>query len=133
MTGSSNRAVVRSLPERRLETIVGRHRFVTEHTGLGPTPPDLFVASLAACIAVYVGSYCRTAGLDATGLEVDLAFDRDETRLSGFRATVRLPKAVVGSRIAAIERVAHACLIHETVRSFAGCGITIVDATAAAA
>jgi putative redox protein len=43
-------------------------------TDAGPTPTDLFVASLAACTAHYAGRFLRRHGIDATGLEVAYSF-----------------------------------------------------------
>jgi uncharacterized OsmC-like protein len=121
-------ATTRYLGGKRFETAVGSHAFVTDHTGMGPTPPDFFAASLAGCVGIYVANYCEKAGLDATGLEVDLEFSKDSDRMSGFSIRVRLPNAVLGPRAAAVQKVAEACLVHETVRTFGECPITVEGA-----
>jgi uncharacterized OsmC-like protein len=128
-------AVSSYLGGRRFDTEVNRRHFITDHAGGGPTPPDLFVASISACIGIYVADYCEKVGLDATGLRVELTFDKsaDKTRLVDFGVTVHLPNAAVGPRREAIRRVASACLIHETLRAFVDFPIEVRDAAAPAA
>jgi uncharacterized OsmC-like protein len=121
------RATTRSLRGRRFETEVGPQRFITDHGGPGPTPPDFFVASLTACVAVYVAGYCRKAGIDATDMSVELECDRGDRLMSDFRIAVRLPQAELGPRAAAVRRVAEACLVHATIRSFVETPITVED------
>lgn len=115
------------------ETAVGKHRFRTDHTGVGPTPPDFFVASLAACIGIYVNGYCEKVGLDASGLTVELDYEKTPMLMTDFAVRVRLPHAVLGPRAAAVQRVAEACFVHETIRTFGVCPITVEGAEAAAA
>lgn len=124
------RAATRYLGGKRFETEVDKHTFATDHTGMGPTPPDLFVASLAACVGIYVTTYCEKVGLDTTGLTVDLDYEKGPHRMSGFSVRVRLPYADLGARAAAVQRVAEACLVHETIRTFAGCPIKVEGAIA---
>ncbi len=119
------RAVTRYAGHRRFETEVGKHTFTTDHTGAGPTPPDFFVASLAACVGIYVSTYCEKVGLDTTGLTVDLDYDKKPDRMSDFSIRVRLPHADLGARAAAVQRVAEACLVHETICTFSGCPIVV--------
>jgi putative redox protein len=72
----------------------------------GPTPPELFVASLGSCVAAFVASYCERAGVDDRGLAVDVEYDKadDPTRLVNLRVVVRLPNATCGHREAALRR-----------------------------
>ncbi len=127
------RATTRYLGGKRFETEVGNQRFTTDHNGAGPTPPDLFVTSIAACIGIYVASYCARVGLDATDLTVELEYAKDSTRMSHFSVRVRLPHAELGARAGAVQRVAESCFVHETIRTFADCPITIEGAVTAAA
>lgn len=121
-------ATTRYLGGKRFDTAVGNHSFRTDHTGIGPTPPDLFVASLTGCIGIYVAGYCEKVGLDATDLTVELECTKGTDRMSDFTVRVRLPHAELGARAAAVQRVAEACLVHETIRTFAECPITIEGA-----
>ena len=47
---------------------------------LGPTPTELFVASLAACVAFYARRFLARHGLDATGLRVEAAYTMSPDR-----------------------------------------------------
>ena len=127
------RATTRYLGARRFETAVGKHTFQTDHAGAGPTPPDFFVASLAACVGIYVSGYCEKVGLDATDLTIDLDYEKGHDRMSDFSIRVRLPHAELGARAAAVQRVAEACLVHQTIRTFADCPIAIEGAVASVA
>lgn len=122
------RATTRYLGDRRFATDVGVQTFTTDHNGTGPTPPDLFVASLAACIGIYVTTYCEKVGLDATDLTVDLQTTKGPDRMSAFSVQVHLPRAVLGARAGAVQRVAEACLVHETIRTFSDCPIRVEGA-----
>ena len=60
---------------------MGRHTIVVDQpveaggTDTGPTPTDLFVASLASCTAHYAGRFLRRHGISSDGLEVACAFE----------------------------------------------------------
>jgi len=105
------------------ETEVGGQRIATDVTppmggkGRAPTPPDLFVVSLGACVAAFVAHYCEQQGIDTRDLSVETAFEKAEQPvcLTNFRVDVRLPHAECGDREAAVQRVADHCIIHETL------------------
>jgi uncharacterized OsmC-like protein len=83
----------------------------------GPTPPQLFVASLSSCIAIFATSYCNNAGINAEGLSVSLSFDKlkDPAKLANFKAQIKIPKGDVGKREKAVIAAASHCPIHETI------------------
>ena len=59
-----------------------------------PTPTELFVASLAACVAFYAGRYLTRHGYCRDGLIVSAGFDMASdrpARVSGIRLTVQAP------------------------------------------
>lgn len=106
------------------EAIMGEHRLTIDVSpsrggkGRGPRSTQLFVASLASCVAVFVASYCERAGLDATDLSVDVNYGEDDaepTSLVDLEVVINLPNAEVGDRREAIRRVADHCPVHETV------------------
>lgn len=107
------------------ETQLGRHSVLIDvpptmgGTDRGPTPPEFFVASLGSCVAALVANYCKNAGLDATGLSVDVDFDKveDPARLTNVKVLIHLPHADVNGREKAILRVAERCPVHETICS----------------
>ena len=59
-----------------------------------PTPTELFVASLATCVAFYAGQYLTRHGYGRDGLTVSAGFDMASdrpARVSGIRLTVTAP------------------------------------------
>ena len=60
---------------------IGRHTIAVDQpveaggTDTGPTPTDLFVASLASCTAHYAGRFLRRHGISPDGLEVACVFE----------------------------------------------------------
>ncbi len=110
--------------EAGLEAVIGRHRVVVDvpvssgGKDRGPTPQELFVASLGSCVAAFVASYCDRAGLDARDLSVDVSFEQaheEPTSLEDLEVVIKLPHAECGERVEAIRRVAEHCPVHETV------------------
>jgi uncharacterized OsmC-like protein len=86
----------------------------------GPTPPEVFVASLGSCVAALVANYCNKAKLNTDGLVVDVVYEKapDPTRLVNLRVKVDLPNADISGRERAIERVADHCPVHQTICSW---------------
>ncbi|AGA89876.1 putative redox protein, regulator of disulfide bond formation [Thioflavicoccus mobilis 8321] len=123
------------------ETEVGRHSILNDvmptpewgGKNRHPTPPDYFVASISSCIAAFVVQYCNRAGLDTTGMTIELSFEKGEkpAHLKDFNANIHLPNAEVGDRMAALKRAAESCTIHETIaRMTDGIAIEVTDKTA---
>jgi putative redox protein len=127
----------RYLGDMTFESTVGSHRMVIDvptsmgGADRGPTPPELFVASLGSCVAAFVAQYCERTGLDTTDLAVDVAFEKaeDPTRLINLQVTIRLPHAECHDREAAIRRVAEHCPVHASIASFDGLIFQILDRT----
>jgi putative redox protein len=105
------------------ESKIGNHSLVIDvpdsmgGTDRGPTPPQIFIASLGSCIAAFVANYCNNVGLDTTGMSVDVSFEKveDPTRLTNVVVDVNLPNAATKGREKAILRVAGHCPVHETI------------------
>jgi len=85
----------------------------------GPTPPQIFIASLGSCIGAFVAQYCEKSGIDDSGMTVDLSFEKaeDPTRLVDLHAVIKLPKGDCGKRVKAIEKVAGHCPVHATIKT----------------
>jgi len=105
------------------ESKIGNHSLIIDvpdsmgGTDRGPTPPQVFVASLGSCIAAFVAHYCNNVGLDTTDMSVDVSFEKveDPTRLTDVVVDVNLPNADTKGREKAILRVAGHCPVHETI------------------
>jgi len=116
--------VVKHKGDMEFETQIGNHTLTIdippENNGKdrGPTPPQLFIASLSSCIAVFVASYCNNVGINAEGLSVTLAYDKltKPSCLGNLKAVIRIPEGDVGKKEKAVMRAAELCLIQETIR-----------------
>ncbi len=67
----------------RYRVTMGAHAITVDQpdTGdAGPTPTDLFVASLAACVAHYAGRFFARHGIAPEGFGVDCAFEMSKER-----------------------------------------------------
>jgi putative redox protein len=86
-------------------------------TDSGMNPPETFMASLGACVGVYVAHYGRAAKLDMEGMKIDMDWQlsEDKTKIARIQISIALPQAEVGKRQKAVLDVAHHCLIHNTI------------------
>lgn len=131
MTTNENRAAdnqmeISFLGGESYEIAVRGHRVLVDQpadSGGGdtaPTPTELFVASLASCIAFYAGRYLTRHGYDRTGLTVaagfDLATDRP-ARVSGVRISVKVPTDLPEERWPALTAVVQHCTVHNTLHN----------------
>ncbi|HYO89614.1 MAG TPA: OsmC family protein [Candidatus Limnocylindrales bacterium] len=66
----------------KVTIITGNHTFITDEPAdsggldLGPTPMDLLVGSLGACVAVTVRLYATRKGWPLEGVDVDVEMER---------------------------------------------------------
>jgi uncharacterized OsmC-like protein len=128
-------AITRYEGDMLFQTEIGGQHITTDVTppmggkGRAPTPPDLFVVSLGACVAAFVAHYCEHQGIDTRGLSVETTFEKagNPPCLTDFRVDVRLPHAECGDREAAVQRVAEHCIIHETLSHLQAVQIRIHD------
>jgi uncharacterized OsmC-like protein len=121
--------------ERVFETQVGDHRILNDvpptpewgGKGRHPTPPDYFVASLSSCIAAFVQQCCQQSGVDATGMSVEINYEKgtNPAHLKELMVDVHLPNADVGARSEAIKRVSGHCTVHETICKMQGLPISV--------
>jgi len=86
---------------------------------LGPTPTELFVASLAGCAGFYAERYLRRHGLPDEGLCVRASFEMATgrpARVASIALRVLLPEAIPAERMAPLERVIAGCTVHNSIR-----------------
>jgi uncharacterized OsmC-like protein len=84
-----------------------------------PTPTELFVAGLAACVAFYAGRFLRRHGLPEDGLavECDFAFASDRpARVGEISLRVILPEGFPDERRKALRSVVEHCTVHNSLR-----------------
>ena len=98
----------------------------------GPTPTELFIASLASCVAFYVRRYLARHDLPTERLAVEATFDMGArpTRVSGVHVRLILPAGVPAERRDALLAVATHCTVHNTLTTAPEVSITLADTAA---
>jgi putative redox protein len=84
----------------------------------GPSPTELFAASLAGCVAYFAQRFLRRNGVDVDDLVVSARFDAatdKPPRVARISVDVTLPKIADPLRHA-VERVIDGCTIHNSLR-----------------
>jgi uncharacterized OsmC-like protein len=101
---------------------VGPHQLVVDQppaaggTDLGPTPTDIFVAGLAACVAYYGGKYLRENDLpDALTVRCRYKWALNPNRVSRMELSVQAPGLDAEHRDGFVAAVDH-CSVHNTLR-----------------
>jgi uncharacterized OsmC-like protein len=85
----------------------------------GMTPPEIFVASLATCMGVYILNYCKNIGINPNDmmLSVDWKKASNPARIGSIKVEIKLPKIKAKDRQKAIIKVAEHCLVHNTIQT----------------
>jgi len=93
----------------------------------GPSPVELLAASLGACIAMIVQSYCENHGYGGdVGVSLTTELADKPKRIERIVVDLELPDGIPEDRMQAIKRVAQRCPIHETLKSPPGVDIDVV-------
>lgn len=81
-----------------------------------PTPTELFVMSLASCVAFYAERFLRRHRLSTEGLSVSCAYGWAEGphRVGSLELSIHAP-GLSDERRVAFERVVERCTIHNTL------------------
>ena len=97
-----------------------------------PTPTELFIASLASCVAFYARRYLKRHDLPTGGLAVESTFEMGSrpARVAGIDLRLILPEGVPPERLDALLAVATHCTVHNTLESTPDVSITLADAPA---
>jgi uncharacterized OsmC-like protein len=102
----------------------------------GPTPTELFAASLAACVGFYAERFLRRHGLEADRLRVDchatMASDRP-ARVAAIALRVGGLPELPPNRSAALLAVIEHCTVHNSIREAPTIEIGLAAAMAASA
>lgn len=82
-----------------------------------PTPTELFVGSLASCVAFYTRRYLARHGLPFDGLTVNAVYKVGSrpARVCDVRIDIDLPDGVPQERRSALLAVASHCTVHNTL------------------
>lgn len=98
-------------------------------TDQAPTPTELFVASLASCVAFYAGRYLRRHELPVDGLAVHAEYTiaPRPARVGELRLELVVPSGVPAARRDALLAVASHCTVHNTLMNAPHVSIAMVD------
>lgn len=103
---------------------IGKHGLVVDQPhdaggdDLGPTPTELFVASLAACVGFYAERFMRRHGIAPEGLAVVCAFAMSEdrpARVTSIDLKLSLPHGFPATRRTALMRIVERCTVHNSI------------------
>ncbi|MFP3854513.1 MAG: OsmC family protein [Anaerolineales bacterium] len=111
------------------ETVMGDHTLTIDvpagmgGSDRGPTPPQVFIASIGSCVGALVADYCQRNDVDTRGMTVDVDFEKADkpTRLTNLKVTINMPQGeCTKKRETVIRRVAEHCPVHETINTLEG-------------
>jgi putative redox protein len=123
-TTGSTHLQVRFVDGETYEAHVRGHRLRVDQpadvggTDAAPTPTELFVASLATCVAFYAGRYLTRHGYSRDGLGVtadyQMAADRP-ARVTAIQLGLRVPADLPAELRPALQAVAAHCTVHNSL------------------
>ena len=107
----------------RYDVTSGTHMLVTDQPiadgggDAGMSPVELFVGSLASCVAYFVGRYCARHQIPCEGFTVDAEWSYAEQphRVGAVELRVNLPSAVTPEQREKLLKVAHGCTVHQSL------------------
>jgi len=123
MEGSPNPIVVRHLGGDRLEIEVGSFRLIADQPvkdggdGTGPSPTELFLSGLAACVAFFAQRFLRRHELSTAGLTVscDYGWAENPHRIGEIDLKVDAPSLKPDLHEAFVRVIEH-CTLHSTLQ-----------------
>lgn len=107
----------------RYDITSGKHRVVTDQPegdggqDTGMSPAELFVGSLASCVAYFVGQFCARHNISRDGLAVYADWDMAEGphRVGRIEIAIHLPHRVPVGLKERLLKVAHGCTVHQSI------------------
>ena len=85
----------------------------------GPTPSELFVASLAGCVGYFARRFLVRHDIPTGGLGVKATYAYAEdapSRVASIDVQLAVPDAFPGSKLPALMRVVDRCTVHNSLR-----------------
>jgi putative redox protein len=110
--------------DRLLVRIRGHHLLVDQPVDeggedAGPTPTELFVAGLGACVGFFAERFLRRHGLAVDGLTVrtNYEFTKDRpTRVGFIEVQLVVPGGLTPKQTEALQAVVEHCTVHNSLR-----------------
>jgi len=84
----------------------------------GPTPTELFVASLAGCVAYYAVTFLQRRGVDTEGMQVvcrHTMSDEGPHRVASIDVDVPVPAGIDPNWLAPLQRSIDHCVVHNSL------------------
>ena len=107
----------------RYDITSGTHRIVTDQPvgdggqDTGMSPVELFVGSVASCVAYFVGQFCARHNISRDGLAVHADWDtaKGPHRVGRIDIAIHLPHRIPAELKGRLLKVAHGCTVHQSV------------------
>jgi putative redox protein len=107
----------------RYDITCGQHRIVTDQPAedggqdAGMSPVELFVGSVAGCVAYFVGQFCARHQISREGLVVHADWDLAEHphRVGRIEIDIHLPHRIPVELKERLLKVAHGCTVHQSL------------------
>ena len=107
----------------RYDIVSGKHRIITDQpvedggqdAGMGPV--ELYVGSVASCVAYFVGQFCGRHGIARDGLAVEAEWTMAEGphRVGRIDIAIHLPHRITSDQRERLLKVAHGCTVHQSI------------------
>ena len=125
----------------KFEVAIRHHRFRVDQPladggqDPAPTPTELFVSSLAACVAFYARRFLTRHDLPIEGLsvEADYSIATRPARIDAIMIRLRVPDGVPADKRAALRAVASHCTVHNTLEARPRVNIDLIPVRSKAA
>lgn len=117
----------------RYDITSGKHRVVTDQPAedggqdAGMSPVELFVGSVASCVAYFVGQFCARHNISRDGLSIEADWDMAENphRVGRIDVIIHLPHRIAVELKDRLLKVAHGCTVHQSIASALTITITL--------
>ena len=117
----------------RYDITCGQHRIVTDQPAegggqdAGMSPVELFVGSVAGCVAYFVGLFCARHQISREGLSVDADWEIAEQphRVGRIEIVIHLPHRISAELKERLLKIAHGCTVHQSIASALTITITL--------
>lgn len=98
-------------------------------TDIGPTPTELFVASLASCVAFYARRYFARHEVDPGELSVHATYEMTTKppRVGEIEISVHVPADLPAARREALLAVVNHCTVHNSLTTPPEVSISLAD------
>ena len=107
----------------RYDIVSGTHRIVTDQPvedggqDAGVSPVELFVGSVASCVAYFVGRFCTRHGISQEGSYVEADWDMVENphRVGHIGLSIHLSDPLTPELQDRLLKVAYGCTVHHSL------------------